>query len=220
MVVAEISIKLIFLPNRKESSVPLLGKNFRTAPYFIMHARPINYAFYSLSLNTIDNSLGNWIYTSLIITYCTNKRGFFFTAFLSALFFPLSLSLSLSLSLFPISLAGTSYYLSFLQGPSQSLISFFTLPAGFELSILYRLRQTSLSSIPLFYMCFLPIKGNFQNYISNTLFKFQKLTLKSFSSPLKHVGFCTKKWDVSPRSKESGSLAAFAVKPRPASLYH
>ena len=98
MVVAEISIKLIFLPKRKETSVPLLGKNFRTAPYFIMHARLINYAFYSLSLNTIDNSLGNWIYTSLIITYCTNKRGFFFTAFLSALFFPLSLSLSLSLS--------------------------------------------------------------------------------------------------------------------------
>ena len=101
MVVAEISIKLIFLPKRKETSVPLLGKNFRTAPYFIMHARLINYAFYSLSLNTIDNSL-----TSLIITYCTNKRGFFFTVFLSALFFPLSLSLSLHfpLFLFPISL--------------------------------------------------------------------------------------------------------------------
>ena len=202
MVLAEISIKLIFLPNRKESSVPLLGKNFRTAPYFIMHARLINYAFYSLSLNTIqDNSLGNWINTSLIITYCTNKRGFFFHGVsFRAVFLFLSFSLSLFLSLFPISLAGTSYYLSFLQGPSQSLISFFTLPAGFELSILYRLRQTSLSSIPLFYMCFLPIKGNFQNYISNTLFKFQKLTLKSFSSPLKHVGFCTKKWDVSPRS--------------------
>ena len=74
---------------------------------------------------------------------------------------------------------------------------FFTLPVGIELSILYLLRQTSsLSSIPLFYMCLLPIMGNFQNYISNTLFKFQKLTLKSFSSPLKHVGFCTKKWNV------------------------
>ena len=35
------------------------GKNFRTAPYFIMHAHLINYAFYPLSLNTIDNSLGN-----------------------------------------------------------------------------------------------------------------------------------------------------------------
>ena len=34
-------------------------KNFRTAPYFIMHAHLINYAFYPLSLNTIDNSLGN-----------------------------------------------------------------------------------------------------------------------------------------------------------------
>ena len=34
-------------------------KNFRTAPYFIMLAHLINYAFYSLSLNTIDNSLGN-----------------------------------------------------------------------------------------------------------------------------------------------------------------
>ena len=34
-------------------------KNFRIAPYFIMHAHLINYAFYSLSLNKIDNSLGN-----------------------------------------------------------------------------------------------------------------------------------------------------------------
>ena len=68
------------------------GKNFCTAPYFIMHAHLINYAFYSLSLNTIDNSLGNWIYTSLIITYCTNKRGFF-----SRRFFPRCFSLSLSI---------------------------------------------------------------------------------------------------------------------------
>ena len=105
-----------------------------------------------------------------------------------------SLSLHLPLFLFPISLAGNSCYKSFLQGPSESIFFFFTLPAGCELSILYRLRQTSgLSSIPLFYMCFLPIKGNFKNYISNTLFKFQKLTLKSFSSPLKHVRFCSKK---------------------------
>ena len=57
-----------------------------------MHAHLINYAFYSLSLNTIDNSLGNWIYTSLIITYCTNKRGFF-----SRRFFPRCFSLSLSI---------------------------------------------------------------------------------------------------------------------------
>ena len=129
MVVAEISIKLIFLPKRKETSVPLLGKNFRTAPYFIMHARLINYAFYSLSLNTIDNSLGNWIYTSLIITYCTNKRGFFFTAFLSALFFPLSLSPFSPLSLphfsgrhlsfkAPLSLLFL-FFLSYLQGSNS-----------------------------------------------------------------------------------------------------
>ena len=153
-----------------------------------MHAHLINYAFYSLSLNTIDNSLGNWIYTSLIITYCTNKRGFF-----SRRFFPRCFSLSLSI--FP------SFSSPFLWRALPILRSrpllvyfnfFFTLPAGFELSILYRLRQTSsLSSIPLIYMCFLPIKGNFQNYISNTLFKFQKLTLKSFSSPLKHVEFFT-----------------------------
>ena len=119
MVLAEISIKLIFLPNRKESSVPLLGKNFRTAPYFIMHARLINYAFYSLSLNTIDNSLGNWIYTSLIITYCTNKRGFFF----SQRFFPRCFSLSLSI--FPSFSSPFLWQASFLQGPSQSIVSFF-----------------------------------------------------------------------------------------------
>ena len=99
-------------------------KNFRTAPYFIMHAHLINYAFYSLSLNTIDNSLGNWIYTPLIITFCTNKRGFFSRRFFPRCF-SLSLSLHLPLFLFPISLAGTSYYLSFLQGPSQSIFLFF-----------------------------------------------------------------------------------------------
>ena len=166
-----------------------VGKNFRTAPYFIMHAHLINYAFYPLSLNTIDNSLG--IYTSLIITYCTNKGVFFFHSVSFRAVFP-----TLSLSPFsPLSLPHFSgRHLSFKAPLSLLFLFFFTLPAGFELSILYRLRQTSsLSSIPLFYMCFLPIKGNFQNYISNTLFKFQKLTLKSFSSPLKHVGFCTKK---------------------------
>ena len=115
MVLAEISIKLIFLPNRKESSVPLLGKNIRTAPYFIMHARLINYAFYSLSLNTIDNSLGNWIYTSLIITYCTNKRGFFFTAFLSALF---------SLSLSPFSLLSLPHFTPSSKAPLSLLFLF------------------------------------------------------------------------------------------------
>ena len=155
-----------------------------------MHTHLNNYAFYSLSLNTIDNSLGNWIYTSLIITYRTNKRGFF-----SQRFFPRCFSLSLSI--FPsfsspfLWRALPAIYPSF-KAPLSLFFLFFTLPAGFELSILYRLRQTSsLPSIPLFYLCFLPIKGNFQNYISNTLFKFQKLTLKSFSSPLKHVEFFT-----------------------------
>ena len=119
-------------------------------------------------------------------------------AFFSALFFPY-LS-PFSLFLFPISLAGAPTISPSSQTPLSLFFLSFTLPSGFEFSILYLLRQTSsLSSIPLFYMCFLPIVDNFQNYISNTLFKFQKLTLKSFSSPLKHVGFCTKKWDVSPR---------------------
>ena len=151
-------------------------KNFRTAPYFIMHAHLINYAFYSLSLNTIDNSLGNWIYTFLIITYCINKSS------------PLSLP----------HFSGGYFLLSILSPRPLSVyfFFFFTLPVGFELSIFYLLHQTSsLSSIPLL-TCLLPVKGNFQNYISNTLFKFQKLTLKSFPSPLKHVGFFTKKWNV------------------------
>ena len=75
-----------------------------------MHAHLINYAFYSLSLNTIDNSLGNWIYTSLIITYCINKSGFF-----SALFFPLSPYSPLSLPHF----SGGHFLLSIL--PSRPL---------------------------------------------------------------------------------------------------
>ena len=155
-------------------------KNFRTAPYFIMHAHLINYAFYSLSLNTIDNSLGNWIYTSLIITYI-NKSS------------PLSLPHFSSPFLWRV--LPTIYPYS--KAPLSLFFLFFTLSVGFELSIFYLLHQTSsLSSIPLFYTCLFPIKGNFQNYISNTLFKFQKLTLKSFPSPLKHVGFFTKKWNV------------------------
>ena len=127
------------------------------------------------------------------------KEDFFQGVSFRAVFPSLSPSSPLSFPHF----SGGQFLLSILPSRPLSVYFsfFFTLPAGFELSILYRLRQTSsLSSIPLFYMCFLPIKGNFQNYISNTLFKFQKLTLKSFSSPLKHVRFCTKKWDVSPRS--------------------
>ena len=183
--------------NRSYGSVPKVteaeycGGKLPHSPILIMHAHLINYAFYSLSLNTIHNSLGNWIYTSLIIPYCINKSGFF-SRRLFRVAFP-------SLSPFsPLSFPHFSYCLFFLQGSSQSIFSFFfTLPVGFELSILYLLRQTSsLSSIQLFYMCLLPIMGNFQNYISNTLFQFQKLTLKSFSSPLKHVVFCTKKWNV------------------------
>ena len=111
----------------------------------------------------------------------------------------------LSLSIFPFSLPHFSGGAPTISPSSQTPLSLFflsfTLPAGFEFSILYLLRQTSsLSSIPLFYMCLLQIKGIFQNYISNTLFKFQKLILKSFSSRLKHVGFCTRKWNVSPLS--------------------
>ena len=97
-----------------ESYLRKIAEKFPHSP--IMHAHLINYAFYSLSLNKIDNSLGHWIYTFLIITYCIKKEDFF-TAFSSALFSPLSLHSPLFL--FPISLAGTSSYLSFLQDPSQ-----------------------------------------------------------------------------------------------------
>ena len=93
-----------------------IWKNFRTAPYFIMHAHLINYAFYSLSLNTIDNSLGNWIYTSLIITYCTNKSVSF-----RAVFPSLSPSSPLSLPHF----SGGQFLLSIL--PSRPLSVYFFL---------------------------------------------------------------------------------------------
>ena len=118
-----------------------------------MHAHLINYAFYSLSLNTIDNSLGNWRYTSLIIIYCINKRGFF-----SRHFYPRCFSLSPSIfpffsSPFLWQALPTIYPSS--KAPLSLFFLFFTLPAGFKLSNFYRLRQTSsLSSIPLFYMCF------------------------------------------------------------------
>ena len=127
-----------------------------------MHAVLINYAFDSLSLNTIDNSLGNWIYTSLITTYCINKSGFF-----SQRFFPRCFSLSLSI--FPsfsspfLWRALPTIYPSSKSPLRVFFLFFFTLPVGFELSILYLLRQTSsLSSVPLIYMCLLPIMGNFQ----------------------------------------------------------
>ena len=98
----------------------LRRKNFRTAPYFIMHAVLINNAFDSLSLNTIDNSLSNWIYTSLITTYCINKSGFF-----SQRFFPRCFSLSLS-PFSPLSLphfSGGHFLLSIL--PPSPLSGYF-----------------------------------------------------------------------------------------------
>ena len=111
----------LFPISPKVTEAEYWGGKLPHSPVLIMHAYLINYAFYSLSLNAIHNSLGNWIYTSLITTYCIDKRGFFYSVF-SALFFPLSLHFPLSL--LPISLAGTSYYLSFLQGPSQSIFFF------------------------------------------------------------------------------------------------
>ena len=99
-----------------------LRKIAETFPHsLIMHAHLINNAFYSLSLNKIDNSLGNWIYTSLIITYRTNKRGFF-----SQRSFPRCFSLSLSLSPFsPLSLSHFSgRHLSF-KAPLSLLFLFF-----------------------------------------------------------------------------------------------
>ena len=111
------------------------GKNFCTAPYFIMHAYLINYALYSLSLNTINNSLGNWIYTSLIVTYCTNKRGFF-----SRRFFPRCFSLSLSI--FPSFSSPVLWRALLTNYPSFNQLSlfflFFTSPAWIK----YRLKLT------------------------------------------------------------------------------
>ena len=92
--------------NRSYGSVPKVteaeywGGKLPHSAILIMHAHLINYAFYSLSLNTIHSSLGNWIYTSLIIPYCINKSGFFHGVF-PALLFPLSLHFPLFL--FPIS---------------------------------------------------------------------------------------------------------------------
>ena len=187
-----------------------------------MHAHLINYAFYSLSLNTIDNSLGNWRYTSLIIIYCINKRGFF-----SRHFYPRCFSLSPSIfpffsSPFLWQALPTIYPSS--KAPLSLFFLFFTLPAGFKLSNFYRLRQTSsLSSIPLFYMCLLRTKGNFQNYISNTLFKFQKINIEIIFLTFKTCWILHEEMKcitAVATSKESGSLVAFSVKPRPASLYH
>ena len=115
----EIFHPLSFVHDTRSAKV----EKFPHSPILHYACTSYNYAFYSLSLNTIDNSLGNWIYTSLIITYCTNKRGFFQGVSFRTVF-P-SLSLHLPLFLFPISLAGNSYYLSFLQGPSQSILLFF-----------------------------------------------------------------------------------------------
>ena len=84
----EIFPPLSFVHDTRSAKV----EKFPHSPILHYACTSYNYAFYSLSLNTIDNSLGNWIYTSLIITYCTNKRGFF-----SRRFFPHCFSLSLSI---------------------------------------------------------------------------------------------------------------------------
>ena len=80
----------LFPISPKVTEAEYWGGKLPHSPILIMHAYLINYAFYSLSLNAIHNSLGNWIYTSLITTYCIDKSGFFLQRFFRVVFPSLS----------------------------------------------------------------------------------------------------------------------------------
>ena len=66
-------------------------KNFRITPYINYAFCVINYASALLSSKTMVNSPGYCIYTSVMNTYCVNKRGFQFLSFFH-LFLPVSFS--------------------------------------------------------------------------------------------------------------------------------
>ena len=86
-----------------------IGKNFRITPYINYAFDLINYVSLLLSSKTIANSPEYCIYTSVMNTYCVNKRGFYLFIFFTSLslLFPLSFpghSLQCSRSfLFPFS---------------------------------------------------------------------------------------------------------------------
>ena len=76
-------------------------KNFRITPYINYAFCVINYASALLSSKTMANSPEYCIYTSVMNTYCVNKRGFQFLSFF--IFFYPSLSLFSPLIHLPLS---------------------------------------------------------------------------------------------------------------------
>ena len=87
-------------------------KNFRITPFINNALCLINYASALLSSKTMVNSPEYCIYTSVMSTYCVNKRGFQFLSFFY-LFLPLSLSffpLSIHLPLSPVLLTYTQIW--------------------------------------------------------------------------------------------------------------
>ena len=79
-------------------------KNFRITPFINNAFCLINYASALLSSKTMVNSPEYCIYTSVINTYCVNKRGFQFLSFFY-LFLPFSFSFSPSHSPTTLSLS-------------------------------------------------------------------------------------------------------------------
>ena len=77
-------------------------KNFRVTPYINHAFCVINYVSALLSSKTMVNSPEYFIYTSVINTYCVNKRGFQFLSFFFIFFYP-SLSLFSPLMHLPLS---------------------------------------------------------------------------------------------------------------------
>ena len=69
-----------------------IGKNFHITPYINYAFDLINYVPLLLSSKTIANSPEYCIYTSVMNTYCVNKRGFYLFFFFTSLslLFPLS----------------------------------------------------------------------------------------------------------------------------------
>ena len=121
------------------------GKNFRITPDINYAFCFINYASALLSSKTMANSPEYCIYTSVINTYCVNKRGFQFLS-LFYLFLPLSFSFSLLIHL-PLSPVAPDFLFPLFLGSWRGLNQRFPLALAY-LSLCHTTRPRRFVEIP------------------------------------------------------------------------
>ena len=129
------------------------GKNFRITPYINYALCFINSASALLSSKTMANSLEYYIYTSVMNTYCVNKRGFQFLSFFHP-FLPVSLSFFPSHSPTTLSSALPVSFFLFFLGSRRDLNQRFPVPLAY-LSLCHTTRPRRFVEIPWPKNCYL-----------------------------------------------------------------